>query len=141
MPPPLGSALTLADFFISRSSLHNIMQRCFCPVFPLRRTESPLLSSNLVGRWLLPGVTCSRHPSPKWPRVGLLLRAVPANHARADHTSNFLMKNTPLPPNPPPSQFHNFQDCRCRRCLNTSRYPGQRRRRCPNFIEQPQLPG
>ena len=29
-------------------------------------------SSNLVGRWLLPGVTCSRHPSPKWPHCCLL---------------------------------------------------------------------
>ena len=51
MPPPPGSALTLADFFISSSWLHNIVQTTtHDDVFPLRRAESPSLTFNLVGR-------------------------------------------------------------------------------------------
>ena len=52
-------------------------------IFPLRSTKSPSHALNLVGRWLLPGKTCSRHPSSTRPRVGLLLLAAPADRACA----------------------------------------------------------
>ena len=53
MPPPQRSALTLADFFILPSWLHNIVQTTtHDDVFPLCRAESPSLTFNLVGRRL-----------------------------------------------------------------------------------------
>ena len=39
------------------------------------------------------GETCSRYPSDKQPRVGLLLLAAPADRARANHTGYFAAKN------------------------------------------------
>ena len=62
-------------------------------VFPLPSTESPSHALNLVGRRLLPGETCSRHPSSKRPRVGLLLLAAPPDRACANNTGNFSAKN------------------------------------------------
>jgi hypothetical protein len=62
-------------------------------IFLLWSTESPSHALNLVGRWLLPGETCSRHPSSTRPRVGLLLLAAPADRARANNTGVFSAKN------------------------------------------------
>ncbi len=75
-------------------------------VFPLPSTKSPSHALNLVGRRLLPGKTCSRHPSSKRPRVGLLLLAAHPDPdcAREQHWQ-FLgekHRNAPLPPHPPP---------------------------------------
>ena len=55
------------------------------------------------------GETCSRHPSHKRLRVGLLLLAAPTTCAQANHQPFFSTKkylNAPLPPHPLPLQFY-----------------------------------
>ena len=55
--------------------------------------KSPSNAFNLVGRWLLLAETCSRRPSRKRPRVGLLSLAAPADCAQANPTGDFAAKN------------------------------------------------
>ena len=63
-------------------------------VFSASAVKSPSNAFNLVGRWLLLAETCSRRPSRKRPRVGLLSLAAPADCARANPTGDFAAKNT-----------------------------------------------
>ena len=62
-------------------------------VFSASAVKSPSNAFNLVGRWLLLAETCSRRPSRKRPRVGLLSLAAPADCARANPTGDFAAKN------------------------------------------------
>ena len=66
--------------------------------------KSPSQASNLVEGRLLLGKMCSRDPSAKRLRVGLLLLAAPANRARANHTGDFTPKKSKraAPSEPPP---------------------------------------
>ena len=65
-------------------------------VFSASAVKSPSNAFNLVGRWLLLAETCSRRPSRKRPRVGLLSLAAPADCARANPTGDFAAKNIKL---------------------------------------------
>ena len=82
-------------------------------VFSASAVKSPPYASNLVGRRLIPGETCSRRPSRKQPRVSLLSLAAPTNRARAKLHRQFRrffhnkLCNTPASSAaPPPLQFH-----------------------------------
>ena len=93
-------------------------------IFPLPSTESPSHALNLVGRRLLPGETCSRHPSSQRPRVGLLLLVAPPDRARANSTANFSAKNIETRRSlrtPPPLQFHHPPFSRRPSKLHTTR--------------------
>ena len=93
-------------------------------IFPLPSTESPSHALNLVGRRLLPGETCSRHPSSQRPRVGLLLLVAPPDRACVNSTANFSAKNIETRRSlrtPPPLQFHHPPFSRRPSKLHTTR--------------------
>ena len=108
MRPPPGSALTLADFFISSSWLHNIVQTTtHDDVFPLRRAQSPSLTFNLVGRRL----RSAKRVADTLPASGRrFIVACRADHLRTSKPPAIFQRkkylNAPLPPLPPPLQFH-----------------------------------
>jgi hypothetical protein len=110
MPPPPGSALTLANF-LSRSPRRatSCKPHMHDDVFPLPPTKSPSLAFNLVLGRRLCWAKCAAHTLPPIGRASAyccLLRQ--PNRASAKHTSDFVAKNIKMRRSlrTPPFHFH-----------------------------------
>jgi hypothetical protein len=98
----------MTNFFISSSWLHNIVQTTtHDDVFPLRRAELPSLTFNLVGRWLRSAKrVADTLPASGRASVYCCLPRQPCTSKLPAIFQREKYLNAPLPPHPPPLQFH-----------------------------------